>query len=1133
MEKKRGCDGQWSSLNQTLLKMKLTTFILLLSIMGAFASKSFSQTNRLMMTVQDVRMEDFLKLVENQSSYRFFYSGEIDVDQKVSVSFSDSPINQVLDEVLLNAGITYEIKGRQVILSSSNPAVQTGKIDVNGTIKDSSGQRFPGVTVLVKGTTQGTVTDFDGNYTLKDVPADGILVFSFVGMRTEEMAVSGKSVLNITMVEDAIGIEEVVAVGYGTTSRKKLTSSISTIKTENLSEYPYSNTLQVLEGRVKGVFTMNSGGEPGALPTISIRGGGEPLYVIDGVPSSKEEFGGLSPTDIEKFSVLKDASAAAVYGARAGNGIVLVTTKSGKKGKKVDITYNGSFSLSRPTTPFEWLSAQDAAEASDKNALYNGGRLAYMELNENGELYWPEGRLDSLNQGILRETVGNTDWYNLLFEDYAPSQTHDISMSGGSESTKYFLSGRLSEQNGIFKNEVSNSKRYNYRVNLTHTFKEIGLTAYGGISFSQHDNKMPPQSVWAIMGSVWRTNRLGRAFNFEGNPTGGAEAPYLAIQPEAGYNKQKSRWMNSNLTLSWDVPFAKGVSVQVRGNYRSYDYFQKHWFANARGAGQSWDYLNNLEEMGKAHLNQKMYTTTDLTIEPSISYNRTFSDKHNVHAMFLYNRWENNYTMMNAARSEYESSLLQVLNAGPTSTATNEGTESEHARMGYVGRLKYDYDAKYMLEFNFRYDGSDKFPKGDRWGLFPSVSAGWNIDKESFMQPVSHIFSSLKLFGSWGEIGLDSYPGFGDFEYLAVFDKGQDFYQNGKWNSTLHEGALVSPDLSWYTRSTYNMALDFGLFKDKLKGGIEYFYYRTIGYLASPTEVYGTPLGKAFPTIKTNSAHRRAGWETNLEWSDRIGGINYHIGGNFSMYDQLWEKKYDEPLSSLQNPLTRLTHEKTFYGNVLKANGLYYNIETVLDAPRRISATQLRPGDVQYSDINGDGVIDDNDMARQGNAKFPRMMYGFNMGAKWNGVSLDLLFQGVGKRDVMLEWYARRFYSGHIGMTGSDRFWSPYNDDEPLYPRYTQDANVNGGNNSNSESTYWLVNGSYLRLKEVKINYDLSKVIKAGFVKKLDLYVSGLNLFTISDLKKYNIDPESGRGDNTTLGYPVQKLYNFGIIATF
>lgn len=936
------------------------------------------------------------------------------------------------------------------------------------------------------------------------------------------------------MQEDKKLTDEVVVVGYGKSSVKRLTSSISSVKGADLTNLPNTNIISSLEGRAPGVFIQTAGGEPGALPTISIRGGGEPLYVIDGIPSSKEQFAVLSPNDIESFSILKDAAAAAVYGARAGNGIVMVTTRKGSS-ERMTINYSGSYALSSPTQGIDFLDNVKVAELNDRATLYNNGKPEYMKVDAQGNLYWPAGVQDKLRAGTFNDVTGNTDWNSLLFHKYAPMMTHNISLSGGSQNTHYFMSARYYKLGGIYKTDISNNERLNARIHVDHYFDKIKLRLNGDMSFSQNRTKYPPNGLYTIWTHVARLNSLARCFNKQGHVTGGQENPYVEIDPTAGYRKDDTHYTNLSLSATWDVPKVKGLTLGALVNYNLYDDFNKDWRANEAGVGPVWDWADQPIELGKARLSENMYRSNETTFEARADYGRTFGD-HTIGATVVFNSYKYNYNNLGALRRQYETSLIEQINGGPSSTAENNGTALESGRMGWVGRLKYDYKMRYIIEANFRYDGSDKFPKGSRWGFFPSVSAGWNVDKEPFMAKLLETdwFSAFKARFSWGKIGLDNV---GNFQYLSVYGKGHDFYQGGKWNSTLYEGPLVSTDLTWYDRSTINFGIDAEFFKQRLAAQFEYFYYRTVNYLASPQSQYTTPLGTALPKIKTNSAHRRAGYELSLAWKDRIGSdFKYNVGLNLSYYNELWEKKYDEAESSLKNPLRRLTHQKSYFDLLYVSNGLYSSMDQILDSPRPQASTQLRPGDIAYEDINGDGVIDTNDQIRQGSPRFPHMTYGIVLGASWKGISIEMLWQGTGARSMLLESFNRKYNTNQIGLVGSEKFYYPGNTGEILYPRLSNNSGDNGGNN-NLGSTFWLLDASYLRLKNVKLSYDLkySLLRKANFIRQCEVYVSGNNLLTFSPVGKYRLDPEDGRDDEAMgqVGYPVQKIVQFGVNLTF
>lgn len=1028
------------------------------------------------------------------------------------------------------------------VISEINLPEQQQNRRITGVVTDINGEPLIGSTILQLKTSNATVSDMDGKFSIEVSGASPAIEVSYIGYVTQTIKVGNRTSFTVKLKEDSKLIDEVVVVGYGKSSVKRLTSSISSVKGDDLVNMPNTNIISSLEGRATGVFIQSAGGEPGALPSISIRGGGEPLYVIDGIPSTKQEFSVLSPSDIESFSILKDAAAAAVYGARAGNGIVMVTTKKGTNSKMV-INYNGSYSLSSPTQPIEFLDNYVVAELSDRAAVYNNGMPTFMKVDANGNLYWPEGVLDAVKNGTFNDVTGNTDWNSLLFHKYAPMQSHDISLNGGSENTHYFLSARYYTLGGIYKTDISKNDRFNMRMHVDHYFDKIGLRLNGDVSFSQNKTQYPPNGLWSIWTHVARLNSLTRCFNSAGHPTGGQENPYVEIDPSAGYRKNDTHYTNMSLSMQWDVPKVSGLSLGALMNYNLYDSFNKDWRANEAGVGPVWEWNDTPVNLGKARLDEDMYRSNEMTFEVRADYNRTFNEAHTIGATAVFNSWKYNYNELGALRRQYESSVIEQINGGPSSTAENNGTAREKGRMGVVGRLKYDYKMRYIVEANFRYDGSDKFPKGSRWGFFPSVSLGWNIDKEPFMEPLlnSNWFSALKFRFSWGKIGLDDMDDknnkMGYYKYLSVYNKGNDFYEGGAWHSTLYEGGLVSPDLTWYNRNTINFAIDAEFFDRRLSANLEYFYYRTTNYLANPKDTYTTPLGTAMPMIKTNSAHRRAGYELNLTWTDKIAReFKYNVGLNLSYYNELWEKKYDEQESDLKNPLRRLTHQKSYFDLLYLSNGLYQNMEDVLNNPRPQASTLLRPGDIAYQDINGDGVIDTNDRIRQGAPRFPHLTYGIVLGASYKGFTLDVLWQGTGARNMLLESFNRRFNTNQIGLAGSEKFYYPGNTGEILYPRLTNNAQENGGNNDIA-STYWLLDASYLRLKNIKLGYDLkySLLKRLDFLSRFEIYMSGNNLLTFSPMKKYHIDPEDGRDDESMgqVGYPVQKIIQFGVNLTF
>jgi TonB-linked SusC/RagA family outer membrane protein len=450
--------------------------------------------------------------------------------------------------------------------------------------------------------------------------------------------------------------------------------------------------------------------------------------------------------------------------------------------------------------------------------------------------------------------------------------------------------------------------------------------------------------------------------------------------------------------------------------------------------------------------------------------------------------------------------------------------------VGYIGRFKYDFDGKYIFESNFRYDGNDNFPSSKRFGLFPSLSAGWNISKENFAQPILDKvgLSSLKLRGSWGILG--SANNVGRFAYIPVYNLNQNnYFLNGKYITGFSEGNLVSDALTWSENEARNIALDFGFMDNKLTGTVEWFYNRLTGFIGNPQDQYTTPLGKNLPQVNTDSAKRKEGIELMLNYKDSFGDVDFYASGNISYFDQLWEKRYDEQESSLKNPYSRLTGQKDYYTTGYTSLGYYQSLDQIINSPRRLGSTQTMLGDLMYEDKNGDGRIDGDDFRRIGKADFPHVTYGLNLGANYKGFGLDMLFQGTSNRQMYLGGIWNNELNHKIYKI-QDNDWRPDNTDA-LFPRTSTFNGVNG-NNNRVRSTFWLKDAWYLRMKSARLSYDFKhSLLKDSSFNSFSLVFSATNIFTISPIKKYHLDPETSSADN--YGYPIQSTFNLGLRVGF
>lgn len=978
---------------------------------------------------------------------------------------------------------------------------------VTGIVTDDAGEALIGVSVKVKGTTVGTITDFDGHFSL-EAPIGSQLEFSYIGYKTQILTV-GNAPVKLKMKEDSQALDEVIVIGYGTTSTRKMVGAVTAMKTDKIDQLPFSNTASALQGRTPGVIIQQGGAEPGATPTISIRGGGAPLYVIDGVVREAQDFNSLNSSDIEKISILKDASATAVYGARAGNGIVLVQTKRGKEGQ-TKIEYTGGLDFSSPVVLPSRVNTAEYTGAANQAAAYDG--------------------IDPIYSDDVIAGLPDTDWQGLALRKSAVQQRHNLSFSGIKGGVNYYTAIGILDQGSLFK-EGHNDKytRYNLRSNVSTTFDPIGLEV--GVNIDGAWERKHP----TIKGSytVWRDIMSAKptiaAYNPDGTYSALSLHPLAYLDKRSGYNNNDDKYANIQLYANWNVPFVKGLKAGFTGNFRISDYNSKSFNANAP------QYTSDGTEIPKDFRSLQMSNTWGWrnSFDVNVQYDRNIG-KHNFELQGVYSFQQTFSENFWAYREGFISSDFDQLFAGDASTQQNSGFAEKSARVGYVGRLKYDYAGKYLFEGNFRVDGSDNFAKGSRFGFFPSAAVAWVISEESFMKELNkmNILNFLKLRVSYGQVGLEGLEGLNiddyrnmRFRYIPAYSYNSKGYViDEKFVSSFSEGPLVSDDLSWYTKDVFDLGIDLTTLRNRLSASFDYFYYRTKGYLISPQNRYTTPLGKALPQVKSKSVHRRAGFEMNMRWKDSVSDFNYEIGFNITSYNELWETKEDESMSSLMNPKKRVTHTKNYYGIAYHNDGLYQNGQQILDSPRREASNELKPGDIAYQDINGDGKIDGEDQVRIGKPTFPSVSYGIDFSLDYKGFFVNGLFQGTGERYRALDEFMRGTHTEALTYKFQLDYWRPDNTDA-MFPRMSTMTGLNGNNNYGVGSDFWYHNAAYFRLKSLQIGYDFKKILLKDnkLISALRLSLLGTNIFTISDVNDF-YDPELNT--NTGYGYPTQKTYS-------
>lgn len=972
--------------SRTLNIMKVAVFMMFFCVFQLLASNGKAQNAVIELSSNSVTVETLFAEIEKQTDYLVVYSSrELDVKTKILFSKKKAKVSEMLNELLRNTNLKYEHTNNYIVfskkVSEADVSRQTGR-KVTGTVVDNNGEAVIGASVQEKGTTNGVITDIEGKFSL-EVADKALLTVSYIGYVSQTVPVNGKNHVIIKLTEDTKVLDEVIVIGYGATSAKKMVAAVTAVKGEKLQDLPFANVTSVLQGRATGVIVQNSGGEPGSVPSLSIRGGGKPLYVIDGVISTDDwEFQTLNPL--------------------------------------------GTF-----------------------------------------------------------------------------------------------------EQGSLYKSDALNYSRYNLRSNVNTTFEEIGLKVAVNINAAYEKKKYPSFSANTIWDHLNNKQPLELAYNQDGTLSSISDHPLMEMDERSGYDKNDGLYVNTQFVADWTLPWVKGLSLGTMLNYRLNSSHVKGLSARAPQYNQD----GTLVVVTKPSLKEEAYFGDSYSLELNAAYTQTFAEKHTIDAKAVFTVSESNGSYFWASRKDYLSATVDQLFAGSSIGMQNSGNSDEGGRMGLVGRLKYDFDSRYYIEGSFRYDGSDNFAPGHRWGFFPSVALAWDITEEPFFKSLNlKNVNLLKLRGSYGQTGTEA--GVNRFGYLSTYSLAENaICIGGNLQSGFNEGALVSPELlSWYTRNSLNYGVDAAFFNHHLKGSVDYFFYVTKGGLVSPADRYVVPLGTSLPQIKSENEHRREGFEVSLRWDDKIGSdFDYEVGTNMTYYNNLYVKNQGESLSDLKNPYKRNTHQTDYYGIMYMNNGLYQTPEQVLGLPRRLQSSATKLGDIAYEDINGDGKIDGEDQVRWGMPTAPHFTYGFDFILGYKGFTLSGLLYGTGKRNMEFGVTTKKNEAIWVLNDYQLDYWREDNRDA-TFPRISLEASANGSNNQ-AASTFWVKNASFLRLKNLTLEYDFKYKLlrRVKWLNTCRANITGTNLFTISDVMDY-FDPETA---STSGGYPVQRVYSLGVTIGF
>jgi TonB-linked SusC/RagA family outer membrane protein len=1113
--------------------MRITALVLLATAMQVSAN-GFGQS--ISLSKRKISLERLFTEVNRQTGFNFIYNDALlKKTRPFSIHVSNLSLRETLELVLNKHGLSYKIVDKTIILRPAGIVNQPTEekdpfelvaVPVKGTVTDAAGVPLEGVTILQKGKSSGTTTDENGNFSL-EVDENSTIEISYVGYEKQSIKVGKINSFNITLEKLPNDLGEVIVVGYGTTTRAKNITSVTTLKSDKIQNLGATSVGEALAGRVSGIIVNASGGGVGKRPAISIRGGGQPVYVIDDIISTEFQFQTLNINDIENISFLKDGPATAIYGVAAGNGIILVTTKRGSKGKMA-ANYSFGHDLAQPTILPSKISSFELTSLINK----------VDELEGNVGRYDPE-EIQKFKDQSDPLNYPNNDWQKLVLKNFAPTTRHNLSITGGNKQLQYYASLGYQHQGTLYTFNTNWMKRYNYRLSVTSEFEKIGLKAtvaiYGASETRRDAASTYGSGYYFVWGHIQNSAPMERAFaDLERTKYANkGDHPLVEIDPRSGYVKNEDRDNNANVILNWTVPGVKGLSFRANGNYRQSQFYGRSWNATAPQYAIGSDVP---APSNAPNLQNSTATGYNYVLQGFGEYKRSFGE-HNLSTMLGYEEAYLHTENFLAARNGYVFGLDQLF-AGPQSTATNNGSAREEVRNAWLGRLVYDYKNKYFFEGSFRSDGSDYFPAGKRRGFFPGAAVGWVISNEKFMEGLNdkNILNYLRYRISYGSVGqierdVNGNPIIGYFSYLPGYIQGNGYVVNGVLQPSLNPPAIPSPDISWFDQRSFNTGFEFATLNNRLSGALDYFYLRTTGFLASPSgQGYTDPLGTALPTRRSNGAFRRAGFDFNLKYSNSAGKLQYTVGANFTKFDQLWEVNPNEDSSVLKNPYTTSYHQTGFLQTALLTGGLYQNSADIINNPRRRTSV-LAPGDIMYRDANGDGKIDSDDLRRAGKHGFPRTNFGFTADLKYGNWFMNMLWQGSGHRSVYLGDVFQSNYSTSIryDFQLEDRWEAGKGGNAGAqFPRMVSGSGVNGGNNGEI-SDWWIVNAGYVRLKALQIGYDFKKLLvnRLGFVQDLRVTLSGTNLLTFSEIQKFGLDPETGSANN--YDYPSQRVYSLNV----
>lgn len=1092
--------------------MRITYMFLFAAIFCLHAENAISQ--KITLQGDNLSVKDYLNTIEKQTEYLFIYDAGVNVNKKISMNMVSTSIKEVLDNMSSQLGLSYSQKGSYIVLSSykaketSVPAVAQQKKTITGVVTDDMGEPIIGANVIEKGTTNGIITDMDGKFTLEIAPG-AIVQVSYIGYNTQEIKVGNQSTLAIKLVEDTQALSEVVVVGYGIQRKVTTTGAVSKLEGEDLNKMTVVNATKALQGLSPGITIVDRGGAPGSDdPEIYLRGVGttgnaKPLVLVDGIEMSLSQ---IPSSEIENISVLKDAASASIYGSRAAHGVILVTTKRGKEGK-VKLSYDGTIGFQDRAVKAKQVSAREYMTMANEALVNSGGSIKYSE------------------EDILATERGddpyNHSYINWADEVYKPNYItqHTLNLTGGSEVGRYLVSFDYLDQPGLIKN--TEYQRYSYRVNTDLNIGKM-LKVSSDVTY-RHIDRLWPESLGSVQYDVWSMQPTSPVryengdYRLDKQNRNAISLMDMDVVGEDRYNKDiVYGQVKADFEPIKDLVFTGMASLNGSWDRRKIHYKNHKYFNDA---GELVTQRNNPNSV-----KDERNDSYQMTLRFLANYKKRFGDDHDLALLYGMEQisYRNYYSM--AQRKDLISDALPDVSLGSAGSQFAEGKPTKWGINSFFGRVNYGFKDRYLFEANIRTDGSSRFAKGNKWGVFPSFSAAWRISEEGFMKNLTFV-DNLKLRASWGQTGNERIDA---FMYLPQYNT-SNVVMNGSLVSAVYQKKMANPDVTWETVEQTNVGLDFGILNNMIYGELDWYSKETKDILLA----LGIPKFIGLDAPEQNAGVvRNSGIEAMVGFRKTFGDFTFNTSFNLAYNNNKWvDRGGDDKNISGYNIQTIDSPLNAFY--IYQADGLIANEQELAEYKAKYKSdprgmSDLHAGDVKLVDTNGDGTIDPDD--RQiFNPNIPKFTFGWNISGEYKGFDLTLLFQGSSGANRMMygEWIEGPSYEAFTGIHFRDRWTEENQNGNAEMPRLEAANN----RNASTYNSFFLKKANYLRLKNAQLGYTFPKSITDNLrITKLRLYVSGSNLLTFSSLYQ-GLDPE-GKSDRIN-DFPPLRIVNFGVNIIF